>query len=162
MFTDQDLSLTRSRDHRAQAIRDAATRATEIVQSLRTTWKTVSSDHHQSPATLQASADERSLSQLISIIAALASEAEHSASVAQRQYESPQQSPELRRLPPEIAQHRILETAEAAAFCGFSVAHWRRLYRTGKAPKPIQLSTRKLGWRAGDLIKWLQARLDSS
>jgi predicted DNA-binding transcriptional regulator AlpA len=65
-------------------------------------------------------------------------------------------------LPRELMRSRIFDTSEAAAFCGFSVAHWRRLYRTGKAPKPVQLSTRKLGWRAGDLVDWLQSRLDSS
>jgi predicted DNA-binding transcriptional regulator AlpA len=68
----------------------------------------------------------------------------------------------LQALPPELIRSRIFETAEAASFCGFSVPHWRRLYRSRKVPKPIQLSTRKLGWRAGDLIDWLQTRLDSS
>jgi predicted DNA-binding transcriptional regulator AlpA len=67
----------------------------------------------------------------------------------------------LATLPTEIAWHRILDTAEAAEFCGFSVPHWRRLYRSGRAPPPIRLSTRKLGWRAGDLIIWLQAHYPS-
>jgi predicted DNA-binding transcriptional regulator AlpA len=68
----------------------------------------------------------------------------------------------LENLPPEFTWHRVLDTTEAAAFCRFSVPHWRRLYRKGKVPKPLRLSTRKLGWRAGDLISWLQTRLDSS
>ncbi len=114
------------------------------------------------PVGLCDSLDEQSLSQLRAIIAALAAEAGHKNSVAQGQHETAHDSVDLRRLSPEVALHRILNTAETAAFCGFSVAHWRRLYRTGKAPKPIQLSSRKLGWRAGDLIDWLQARLDSS
>lgn len=68
----------------------------------------------------------------------------------------------LRHLPVSIALNRVLDTSEAAAFCGFSVPHWRRLYRSGRAPPPIRLSARKLGWRTGDLINWLQARQDSS
>ena len=54
-------------------------------------------------------------------------------------------------LPPEIAAEiamdRILNSAEAAAFCGHSLPHWRRLYRAGKVPKPIKIADRKYGWR---------------
>jgi predicted DNA-binding transcriptional regulator AlpA len=62
-------------------------------------------------------------------------------------------------LPPDIARHRVLGTAEAAALCNISVPHWRRLYRTGKVPAPIKLSERKLGWRVGDLVEWLNSRV---
>jgi predicted DNA-binding transcriptional regulator AlpA len=58
----------------------------------------------------------------------------------------------------EIARHRILNTAEAAAFLNFSTVHFRRLYRRGAVPPPVQLSTRKLGWRTGDLIDWVASR----
>ncbi|WP_457091745.1 helix-turn-helix transcriptional regulator [Microvirga sp. P5_D2] len=57
-----------------------------------------------------------------------------------------------------ISHHKVMNTAEAAAFLGFSVPHFRRLYRSGSVPLPIQLSTRKLGWRTGDLIDWVTAR----
>ncbi len=66
--------------------------------------------------------------------------------------------PALEPLPHSIARHRVLDTTEAAGFCKFSVAHWRRLYRAGKAPTPVRLSTRKYGWRIGDLIDWIDAR----
>jgi len=58
-------------------------------------------------------------------------------------------------LPTNFSRHRILDTAEAAQFCRFSVPHWRRLYRSGKAPAPVRLSARKYGWRVGDLIDWI-------
>jgi predicted DNA-binding transcriptional regulator AlpA len=58
---------------------------------------------------------------------------------------------------PDITRHKVLNTAEAAAFLNFSVPHFRRLYRSGGVPAPIQLSTRKLGWRTGDLIDWVAA-----
>lgn len=61
----------------------------------------------------------------------------------------------LENLPPELARHRVLNTAEAAEFCRISVPHWRRLYRSGRIPQPVRLGTRKLGWRVGDLIDWL-------
>jgi predicted DNA-binding transcriptional regulator AlpA len=64
----------------------------------------------------------------------------------------------LDHLAPEFARHRVLDTAEAAAFCRFSVPHWRRLYRTGKVPKPVRLSARKYGWRLGDLIDFIDKR----
>lgn len=63
----------------------------------------------------------------------------------------------LECLPLELARHRVLDTAEAADFCKFSVAHWRRLYRAKKAPAPVRLSARKYGWRVGDLIDWIEA-----
>jgi predicted DNA-binding transcriptional regulator AlpA len=51
-----------------------------------------------------------------------------------------------------------LNSAEAAAFLNFSVPHFRRLYRDGRVPPPIQLSSRKLGWKTGDLIDWIASR----
>ncbi len=68
----------------------------------------------------------------------------------------------LDHLPTDIARHRVLDTFEAAALCGFSVAHWRRLYRSGKVPAPMKLSERKLGWRGGDLVEWLASRTAKS
>jgi predicted DNA-binding transcriptional regulator AlpA len=59
---------------------------------------------------------------------------------------------------PNVTRHKVLNTTEAAAFLNFSVPHFRRLYRSGGVPAPIQLSTRKLGWRTGDLIDWVAAR----
>lgn len=61
-------------------------------------------------------------------------------------------------LPPEIARSRVLCTADAAAYCAISVSHWRRLYRAGLIPAPVKLGTRKLGWRLGDLVDWLDER----
>ena len=64
----------------------------------------------------------------------------------------------LDALPADISRHKVLSTAEAAAFLNFSIPHFRRLYRSGGVPAPLQMSTRKLGWRAGDLVEWLEAR----
>jgi predicted DNA-binding transcriptional regulator AlpA len=68
----------------------------------------------------------------------------------------------LDALPAQFARYRLLDTTEAAAFCRLSVAHWRRLYRTGTAPAPVRLSARKYGWRVGDLIDWIDTRRTSA
>lgn len=67
-------------------------------------------------------------------------------------------SPSLVQFPPDIARSRVLSSADAAALAGFSLAHFRRLYRAGKVPKPIRLGERKLGWQAGTFTDWLDAR----
>jgi predicted DNA-binding transcriptional regulator AlpA len=64
----------------------------------------------------------------------------------------------LDQLPADVVRHRVLDTAEAAEFCKFSVAHWRRLHRSNQVPSPVRLSTRKYGWRIGDLVEWIEAR----
>jgi predicted DNA-binding transcriptional regulator AlpA len=63
----------------------------------------------------------------------------------------------LTKLPADIIRRRVLTTGEAAAFCRFSIPHWRRLYRAGKVPRPVRLSARKYGWRIGDLVDWIEA-----
>jgi prophage regulatory protein len=65
----------------------------------------------------------------------------------------------LDHLPPDVTRRRLLNTAEAAEFCKISVPHWRRLYRSGKVPKPVRLSARKYGWRLGDLLDFIDARI---
>lgn len=57
-----------------------------------------------------------------------------------------------------IALSRIVGTAEAAAYCGFGVQHWRHLVRSGKAPAPVKLNARRFGWRMGTLIAFNDAR----
>jgi Predicted transcriptional regulator len=64
----------------------------------------------------------------------------------------------LEKLPPDLAVNRVLNTAEAAALLNFSIPHLRRLYRRGIIPPPIRLSSRKLGWKAQDLVTWLNTR----
>lgn len=64
----------------------------------------------------------------------------------------------LDSLPADISRFRVLNAAEAAKFWGVSLPHWRRLYRANEVPTPIKLSTRRLGWRAGDLIEALDKR----
>ena len=59
------------------------------------------------------------------------------------------------QLPPALADDRVVGTADAAAYCNFCVSHFRALYRSGRAPAPIKLSERKLGWRISTLKAWV-------
>ena len=64
----------------------------------------------------------------------------------------------LANLPSDLGRSRILGAAASATFWGVSLPHWRRLYRTGKVPRPIKVGERKLGWRIGDLADALAVR----
>ncbi|MBB5761403.1 putative DNA-binding transcriptional regulator AlpA [Methylorubrum rhodesianum] len=52
----------------------------------------------------------------------------------------------------------MVGSAEAAAFCNYSLAHWLRLTREGKVPTPVRLGARKLGWRIGSLVDFVNER----
>jgi predicted DNA-binding transcriptional regulator AlpA len=67
-------------------------------------------------------------------------------------------STSLDKLPPEVARHRVLGTRDACEFVGLSVAEWRKMRSAGEAPAPILITSRKHGWRVGDLIDWIAAR----
>lgn len=60
-------------------------------------------------------------------------------------------------LSPDLAAYRVVGAAEAATLINVSLAHFRRLYRTGKVPAPIKISDRKLGWRVGTLLGLIDA-----
>ena len=64
----------------------------------------------------------------------------------------------IENLPEQLALHCVLRASDAARFCGVSVSHFRRLHARGQLPRPIRLGERRLGWRLGDLVKWLQGR----
>lgn len=51
-------------------------------------------------------------------------------------------------LPPALERNRLLDVFQMADLLGFSVAHVRRMYRTGKLPAPVRIGGRKCGWPA--------------
>jgi predicted DNA-binding transcriptional regulator AlpA len=53
-------------------------------------------------------------------------------------------------LPAIFADDRVLSAKQMAVLFGLSVATIRRLHRRGALPPAIQLSERRIGWRAGD------------
>lgn len=58
-------------------------------------------------------------------------------------------------LPPVLDRARLVGVDQAAELLNFSVAHVRRLYRTGKMPKPVSIGGGKLGWKAGVLLDFI-------
>lgn len=64
----------------------------------------------------------------------------------------------LNDLPPELGKHRVLTTHQTSEFVGLSVAELRRMQRDGDFPAPLQLGSRKHGWRLGTLIDWISSR----
>lgn len=65
---------------------------------------------------------------------------------------------QIAELPAVIAADALLNAAQAARFLSVSTIHFRRLVRRGAAPRPIRISERRFGWRARDLILWLESR----
>jgi len=66
--------------------------------------------------------------------------------------------PEPVELPPDLARNRLLDSTKAAALLGYSLAHFRRLYRTGKIPAPVKINGRKTGWPAWQLLDLASGR----
>jgi predicted DNA-binding transcriptional regulator AlpA len=69
---------------------------------------------------------------------------------------------DLETLPPELARSRILTAPAAAAFCGYREDWWRALARKGEVPTPIQLGERRVGWRLGDLVDWVDRKASAA
>jgi predicted DNA-binding transcriptional regulator AlpA len=61
-------------------------------------------------------------------------------------------------LPEIFAHERVLNVRQMAELWGVSVATLRRLHRRRLLPSAIQLSDRRIGWRAADALAALTAR----
>ena len=57
--------------------------------------------------------------------------------------------------PPE---QRVISESQAAHCCGLSVVHFRRLRKNQTGPRFVQLGVRRIGYRVGDLLSWLDDR----
>ncbi len=59
-------------------------------------------------------------------------------------------------------EHRVITETEAARYCGLSVVHFRRLRKNEQGPRFVQLGVRRIGYRVGDLLSWLDRRSSRS
>lgn len=66
--------------------------------------------------------------------------------------------PKTIELPPDLHRNRLIDAPTAAAMLGFSLAHFRRLYRAGKTPPPVRVNGRKVGWPASVLQDFVAPR----
>lgn len=63
-------------------------------------------------------------------------------------YRTNKSAPEPVVLPASLERNRLLNVKQMAELTGFSIAHIRRLYRTGKFPTPIRIGGRAVAWPA--------------
>ena len=68
----------------------------------------------------------------------------------------------LDNVPAALNRERLLDTAQSAEFLGFSVPHFRRLYRANRVPAPIKIGERKYGWRLGGLIDLVASKAEAN
>jgi predicted DNA-binding transcriptional regulator AlpA len=66
----------------------------------------------------------------------------------------------LPNMPEAIARRQLLNTEQTAAFVGRSVPEIRRLVPLGLFPKPLKLNGRRLSWRLGDLVDWIDSKVE--
>jgi predicted DNA-binding transcriptional regulator AlpA len=61
-----------------------------------------------------------------------------------------------------IEHHRVVSEARAAELAGVSLVHFRRLRRQSKGPRFVRLGERRLGYRLGDVVDWIDKRLSDA
>ena len=59
-------------------------------------------------------------------------------------------------LPADLYANRLVDAPTVAKTLGYSLAHFRRLYRTGKIMAPVRINGRKVGWPASALQSLLK------
>ena len=67
-----------------------------------------------------------------------------------------------RRLEQSLAAMQVIDEQEAADVLGLSADTLRRRVRDGTGPIRINLSARRVGYRVGDLLAWLDKRASES
>lgn len=55
---------------------------------------------------------------------------------------------------------RILSKRQLKELVLYSPQHVARLEKVGKFPKRVQLGPNRVGWVEGEVLDWLQSRLD--
>jgi predicted DNA-binding transcriptional regulator AlpA len=66
----------------------------------------------------------------------------------------------LNTLPEAVTRKRLLGIEPTAEFVGRSVPEIRRLIRLGLFPKPLKLNGRRLSWRLGDIVDWIDSKTE--
>lgn len=57
---------------------------------------------------------------------------------------------------------RVLSEPEAIRLAGISKPTWERMRARGETPPLVRISRRRIGYRVGDLRKWIEGRTESS
>ncbi len=59
----------------------------------------------------------------------------------------------------EAESHRLRSRTDAAQFLDVAVSTLERWDRDGYGPRPVKIGPRRVGYRTGDLIAFIEARL---
>jgi predicted DNA-binding transcriptional regulator AlpA len=65
-------------------------------------------------------------------------------------------------LPDSIARRQCVGIEGAAKFVDRSVPEIRRLVRLGLFPKPFKFNGRRLSWRMGQLVDWIDSKANEA
>jgi predicted DNA-binding transcriptional regulator AlpA len=58
----------------------------------------------------------------------------------------------------EAETHRLRSRADAAEFLGVAVSTLERWDREGFGPRPVKIGPRRVGYRTGDLVAFIETR----
>jgi len=61
-----------------------------------------------------------------------------------------------------VESHRVISETIAADLVGVSLVHFRRLRRQSKGPRFVRLGERRLGYRLGDVVDWIDEHLSNA
>lgn len=64
-------------------------------------------------------------------------------------------------LPPDLADYRMLNRETVLTLTGLSKVTLWSLVKAKQFPTPRQLSHRRIAWRQGDVLGWLNTRDDA-
>jgi predicted DNA-binding transcriptional regulator AlpA len=63
---------------------------------------------------------------------------------------------DLNNLPERASQSRAVDIKFVAEYRGCSTHEIRRLKRVGQMPAPLKTGGRRLYWRLGDIVAWVE------
>jgi predicted DNA-binding transcriptional regulator AlpA len=61
-----------------------------------------------------------------------------------------------------LERRRVIAEAKAAELADLSLPHFRRLRRGHQGPRFVRLGERRIGYRVGDVLDWIDARLSDA
>ena len=61
-----------------------------------------------------------------------------------------------------LERRRVIAEARAADLAALSLPHFRRLRRASQGPRFVRLGERRVGYRVGDVLDWIDARLSDA
>ena len=59
---------------------------------------------------------------------------------------------------PDYTRTGVCREAERRTITGIPTSGWYQLQRQGKAPRPVKLGLRSVGWLRAELLDWVEAQ----